>query len=319
LLHIYVDADACAVKEEIYRVARRYELEVTLVTNSRMRIPEDPRITLKVVNEGFDAADDWIVAEVTPGDIVITADIPLASRCLKKGARVLGSTGKPFTEENIGDVVATRDLMAGLRGAGEITGGPPPLGQKDRSRFLEQLDQMIQSIRRAPPARRERRAPLYTPEALLDLHERAHRSLAALLTHCREFNSEEIDRELPGFGYPTVRLQLHHEIGAEKYWIGVLQGRIDAEEDAPDYPTIESLVAYRKQVFAVTEGYLRTASVEELNAPRPMMTWGNREKVLTPAHVFMRTMTHIYHHQGQVTAMCRLLGRPVNGLDYPIT
>lgn len=151
MLHIFVDADACAVKDEIYRVARRYGLDVTLVTNSRMRTPNDPRIALKVVNEGFDAADDWIVTQVTPDDIVITADIPLASRCLKEGARVLGSTGKPFTEENIGDVVATRNLMTGLRGAGEITGGPAPLGQRDRSRFLEQLDQMIQSIRRAHP------------------------------------------------------------------------------------------------------------------------------------------------------------------------
>jgi uncharacterized damage-inducible protein DinB len=164
----------------------------------------------------------------------------------------------------------------------------------------------------------KRHASLYTPDTLLDLHERTHRSLTALLAHCREFSGEEIDRELDGFGYPTVRLQLHHEIGAEKYWIGVLQGRIDADEDAPDYPTIASLEAYRERVFAMTETYLAAASAEELNTARPMMTWGNREKVLVPAHVLMRTMMHIYHHQGQVTAMCRLLGRPINGLDYPI-
>ncbi len=95
-----------------------------------------------------DAADDWIVENVQPDDIVITADIPLADRCLKKGASVIGSTGKPFTEANIGDAVATRDLMSDLRGAGEITGGPSPLTQRDRSRFLQQLDQVIQSIRR---------------------------------------------------------------------------------------------------------------------------------------------------------------------------
>ncbi|MGC1403107.1 MAG: DUF188 domain-containing protein, partial [Thermodesulfobacteriota bacterium] len=101
--------------------------------------------------DGFDAADDWIVEHVQPDDIVITADIPLAGRCIKKGARVISSTGKPFTEDNIGMAVATRDLMSELRNAGEITGGPPPLTKRDRSRFLEQLDNVIQSIRRSNP------------------------------------------------------------------------------------------------------------------------------------------------------------------------
>ena len=151
MLHIFVDADACPVKQEVYRVAHRYGLYVTLVANSLMRIPDEQRIVLKVVADGFDAADDWIVAHVSPHDIVITADIPLASRCLKKGARVMGPTGKPFTENNIGSAVATRDLLSGLRDAGEITGGPPPLKKSDRSRFLEQLDNMIQSIRRQHP------------------------------------------------------------------------------------------------------------------------------------------------------------------------
>ena len=146
-----MDADACPVKQEVYRVAHRYGLYVTLVANSLMRIPDEQRIVLKVVADGFDAADDWIVAHVSPHDIVITADIPLASRCLKKGARVMGPTGKPFTENNIGSAVATRDLLSGLRDAGEITGGPPPLKKSDRSRFLEQLDNMIQSIRRQHP------------------------------------------------------------------------------------------------------------------------------------------------------------------------
>jgi uncharacterized protein YaiI (UPF0178 family) len=148
LLHIYVDADACAVKEEVYRVARRYDLEVTLVANSWMRIPNETWLKLQVVAEGFDAADDWIVEHVQARDIVITADIPLASRCLKQGARVLGPTGKPFTEDNIGGVVATRDLLSELRGAGENLGGPPPLQQRDRSRFLQRLDEVIQAIRR---------------------------------------------------------------------------------------------------------------------------------------------------------------------------
>jgi len=148
LLHIFVDADACPVKQEVYRVASRYRLDVTLVANSWMRVPNERWIALEVVEDGFDAADDWIVEHVQPHDIVVTADIPLASRCLKEGASVIGPTGKPFTENNIGQAVATRDLLSELRGAGEITGGPPPLKKRDRSRFLQQLDEVIQSIRR---------------------------------------------------------------------------------------------------------------------------------------------------------------------------
>jgi len=148
LLHIFVDADACPVKQEVYRVAKRCGLDVTLVANSWMRTPDEKWLTLEVVDDGFDAADDWIVEHVEALDIVITADIPLASRCLKAGARVIGSTGKPFTENNINQAVATRDLLAELRGAGEITGGPPPITQRDRSLFLQKLDEAIQSIRR---------------------------------------------------------------------------------------------------------------------------------------------------------------------------
>lgn len=148
MLHIFVDADACPVKKEVYRVASRYHLDVTLVTNSWMRVPNESWITLQVVGEGLDGADDWIVEHVQPDDIVVTADIPLASRCLTEGARVMGSTGKPFTEDNIGSAVATRDLLSELREAGEIMGGPPPLERRDRSRFLQELDSMIQSIRR---------------------------------------------------------------------------------------------------------------------------------------------------------------------------
>jgi len=148
LLHIFVDADACPVKQEVYRVATRYGLDVTLVANSWMRTPDEKWLALEVVDDGFDAADDWIVDHVEAHDIVITADIPLASRCLQAGARVIGSTGKPFTENNINQAVATRDLLAELRGAGEITGGPPPLTKRDRSLFLQKLDEAIQSIRR---------------------------------------------------------------------------------------------------------------------------------------------------------------------------
>ncbi|MBN2231378.1 MAG: YaiI/YqxD family protein [Deltaproteobacteria bacterium] len=151
MLHIFIDADACPVKQEVYRVADRYRLAVTLVANSRMRIPDAGRVVLEVVGGGCDAADDWIVAHVQPDDIVITADIPLAGRCLNQGARVIGTTGKRFTENNIGHVVATRNLLAELRDAGAMVGGPPPLKKADRSRFLQQLDEVVQAIRREHP------------------------------------------------------------------------------------------------------------------------------------------------------------------------
>lgn len=159
---------------------------------------------------------------------------------------------------------------------------------------------------------------MHTPEALLDFHERAHRSLTSLLIHCRELSEEELNRQFTGFGYSTIQLQLHHTIEAEQYWIGVLQGRIDADDDASRYPTVESLEECREKVYAMTDAYLRGASAQELNTSRPMMTWDNQERVLIPAHVFMRTLTHLYHHQGQVAGMCRLLGKPAKGLDYPI-
>ena len=136
----------------MYRVASRYGLDVTLVANAWMRVPDEQWIVLEVVEDGFDAADDWIVEHVRSHDIVVTADIPLASRCLKAGARVIGATGKPFTEDNIGEAVATRDLLSDLRDTGEITGGPPPLTKRDRSRFLQQIDSVIQSIRRQHPS-----------------------------------------------------------------------------------------------------------------------------------------------------------------------
>ena len=143
---IYVDADACPVKDEVYRVAARYRLEVILVANQRMSVPHDERIRLEVVSEGLDAADDWIAENIGPGDIVITADIPLAGRCLEVGAQALGSTGRPFNEDNIGEALATRELLADLRMGGEVTGGPRPFEKKDRSRFLHQLDQWCRAF-----------------------------------------------------------------------------------------------------------------------------------------------------------------------------
>jgi uncharacterized protein len=144
------------VKDEIYKVAARYELQVTLVAGSWMRVPDNPRIALQVVGGGIDVADDWIVAHVEADDIVITADIPLAARCLALGAAVIGSTGRPFTPDNIGPALATRGLLSELRDLGERTSGPAPLEKRDRSRFLQQLDEAVVAARRRagirPPA-----------------------------------------------------------------------------------------------------------------------------------------------------------------------
>jgi uncharacterized protein YaiI (UPF0178 family) len=146
-VHIYVDADACPVKQEVYRVAERYGLRVTLVTGSWMRIPNEPHLSLEVVDQGFDAADDWIVTHAERNDIVITADIPLAARCIERGAHVIGPTGRPFTEAGIGEAMATRNLLSEMRGAGLDSGGPPPFTPRDRSRFLQALDRAIHALR----------------------------------------------------------------------------------------------------------------------------------------------------------------------------
>jgi len=140
---IFVDADACPVKEEIYRVARRYGVHVTLVADSWMRVPEEDGIELVVVKGDFDAADDWIVEQAGAGDVVVTGDIPLADRCLRLGARVLGLRGREFTEDTIGEAMAGRELAADLRDMGIQTGGPRPFEKRDRSVFLQKLDAML--------------------------------------------------------------------------------------------------------------------------------------------------------------------------------
>ena len=147
-ISLYIDADACPVKAEIYRVAERYGLKVYVVSNSYINVPRDPRIERVVVSDGFDAADNWIAERVGPEDIVITSDIPLADRSLKKGAAAIGSTGVAFTTSSIGMAMASRELMSNLRAMGETTGGPKPMGPRDRSRFLSTLDETIQKIRR---------------------------------------------------------------------------------------------------------------------------------------------------------------------------
>lgn len=153
MIDIYVDADSCPVKREVYRVAARYRLNVILVSNSRMRVPDNVSARLVMVDGGLDAADDWIAEHVTENDIVITADIPLASRCLKKQAHVMGPKGLAFTEESIGDALATRELMNHLRDLGEVQTFHAPFEKRDRSRFLHKLDEVIQTVFRekAPP------------------------------------------------------------------------------------------------------------------------------------------------------------------------
>jgi len=145
---IYVDADGCPVKSEVYRVAERYKLPVVLVANKRLNLPMHSDLEMVVVNGAFDAADDWIVENSKPNDIVVTADILLADRCLKKSVRALGPKGVEFTPDNIGSVVATRELLQDLRQSGEMHGGPAPMDKKARSRFLGKLDEMIQSLKR---------------------------------------------------------------------------------------------------------------------------------------------------------------------------
>ncbi len=146
---ILVDADACPVKDEIYKVAWRLNVPVIVVSNSHFRIPDHPLITRQVVSDGFDAADDWIAETADAQSVVITADILLADRCLKAGATVLSSNGKPFTTSSIGAAIATRAIMADLRaGVSNVTGGPAPFSREDRSRFLQALDQALVKLLR---------------------------------------------------------------------------------------------------------------------------------------------------------------------------
>jgi uncharacterized protein YaiI (UPF0178 family) len=147
-IRIFVDADACPVKPEVYRVAERYALKVFIVANAFMNVPRSALIERIIVPEGPDVADDWIVERVTAIDIVVTADIPLAARCVRKGAAVIGPTGKPFDDDSIGMALATRDLLTSLRNAGEATRGPKPLSRQDVSRFLSALDLAVVRLKR---------------------------------------------------------------------------------------------------------------------------------------------------------------------------
>lgn len=149
MTRVFIDADACPVKEETYRVARRHDVRVFVVSNSRINTPPAEWIEPVVVKEGdLDAADDWIAEQITPGDVVITTDILLASRCLEESAEVVSPTGRVFTDDMIGEALATREVQSHLREIGLRTGGPPPFGKKDRSRFLQTLEETIRRARR---------------------------------------------------------------------------------------------------------------------------------------------------------------------------
>ena len=147
-VRILVDADACPVKEEIYRVAFRRELPVKVVSNARIRLPDHPLIERVLVSDAFDAADDWIAGEADARTVVVTSDILLADRCLKAGATVIGNNGKPFTSASIGSAIATRAIMADLRAGGDAVGGPAPFAKADRSRFLQALDEALVRLSR---------------------------------------------------------------------------------------------------------------------------------------------------------------------------
>jgi uncharacterized protein YaiI (UPF0178 family) len=144
LIEIFVDGDACPVKDEVYVVSTRYGIRVALVANSRIHVPDGFGVEMIVVDPGPDTADDWIAENVRRDDVVVTADIPLAARCLEAGARVLGTNGRAFSEDSIGNYLASRDLNAYLREAGVASGGPPAISAKDRSRFLSKLDEFVQ-------------------------------------------------------------------------------------------------------------------------------------------------------------------------------
>ena len=151
-IQIYVDADACPVKAEVYKVAERHDLPVFIVANSYMNVPRDPSVKLVVVAAGMGAADDWIAGRAGPRDIVVTSDVPLASRCVKAGASVLAPNGRAFTDASIGMALATRNLLEQLRETGAVTGGPKPFAPRDRSNFLSALNQAIVRLkRRASP------------------------------------------------------------------------------------------------------------------------------------------------------------------------
>lgn len=151
MIRIFVDADACPVKDEIYKVALRHDVGVTIVSNSPIRIPAHPLLSRVIVSDSFDAADDWIAEQCDAWSVCVTSDILLADRCLKAGAKVIAPTGKAFTPNSIGSAIATRAIMADLRAGGDVIGGPAPFSKSDRSRFLSGLDELLVQLKRNLP------------------------------------------------------------------------------------------------------------------------------------------------------------------------
>ncbi|HLZ84755.1 MAG TPA: YaiI/YqxD family protein [Caulobacteraceae bacterium] len=148
IMDVFIDADACPVKDEVYRVAARYGLQTHVVSNSFMAVPFHPQIARVVVEAGPDVADDWIAGRVAPGDVVVTSDIPLAERVLAAGGTPIAPNGRVFTRDSIGSAIAQRAVLEQIRSTGAITGGPPPFGKADRSRFLQALDEAVNRERR---------------------------------------------------------------------------------------------------------------------------------------------------------------------------
>lgn len=160
---------------------------------------------------------------------------------------------------------------------------------------------------------------MLTSAVLQEIHRRCHLSQQQLLKHCRQFTTDEINREHEGFGYPSMRIQYHHTIGAQRYWVGVILNDFRVDDDDHLFPTIESLEGMRQDVFTFTENYLQSTSDQDLNTIRPMKIWTGDTRELIPAQIIMRTQTHIFHHNGQIAAMCRLLGKPIPpGMDYSL-
>ncbi len=160
---------------------------------------------------------------------------------------------------------------------------------------------------------------MHTKAGMLEFHRRTHQSLSGVIAHCQGISLELLRRELPGFGYPTILSQLHHVVGAEQYWIGVLQGQLLVEELEDDSKDVDSISRFRDRVTAITREWLSSTTEEQLNAPIEVETWGGKRPSVIPALVVIRTQTHIFQHMGQIAAMARLLGHPVPpGHDFPL-
>lgn len=157
---------------------------------------------------------------------------------------------------------------------------------------------------------------MHTRASLLDIHDRTHRGLAVLIDHCRQLTHVQLCQDLDGFGYPSIQQQICHIVGAEMYWVGVLCGRMDTEELAAGDPGLTAMSNFREDAFGRTEAYLHSVTDDDLNTAREFVTWADNTKLLVPAQVILRTQTHVFQHQGQITAMCRHHGAPVNGIDY---